>query len=231
MLHAAVKQQHALASALPRVRAVLGPRAPLSVKECSRNSVPCAACWHMSAWLRARPARPPYPAQPYRAWPSMALPCIATHGPAHMCTALQEGWLSASGRLMPAGSDAVEVAFDRFWVDLGSTALRPTLGDPAFSAVRTSPSPVLQPCPLCSTLLPCMHAGAPVGRGRGARGGPYHQLADPPSSCFCTMPWTREAAFGCLVHSEADVCHDYQTSSCTLCNLHELACRRPRRLR
>lgn len=188
MLHAVVRQQDALASALPRVRAVLGPRAPLSVTEGCWNSVPCAACWHTSAWLCARPTRSPYPAPPYRAWPSMALPCIAVHGPAHMCTAPQEGWLSASGRLMPAGSDAVEVAFDRFWVDLGSTALRPSLGDPASSAVPTSSSPVLHPCPLCSTLLPCMHAGAPVGRGWGARGGPYHQLADPLSSCHAPCP-------------------------------------------
>ena len=42
---------------------------------------------------------------------------------------LQEGWLSASGRLKRGSSDdAVEVAFDRFWVDLGSNSLRPTLG-------------------------------------------------------------------------------------------------------
>ena len=41
---------------------------------------------------------------------------------------VQEGWLSASGRLRVAASDVVEVAFDRFWVDLGSNSLRPSLG-------------------------------------------------------------------------------------------------------
>lgn len=37
---------------------------------------------------------------------------------------VQEGWLSSSGRLFSNAADTVEVAFDRFWVDLGSTKLR-----------------------------------------------------------------------------------------------------------
>ncbi|CAL8471769.1 g11311 [Coccomyxa elongata] len=37
---------------------------------------------------------------------------------------VQEGWLSSSGRLFSNAADTVEVAFDKFWVDIGSTKLR-----------------------------------------------------------------------------------------------------------
>lgn len=51
---------------------------------------------------------------------------------------LGEGWLSASGQLLPGGDAAVDIKFDRFWVDVGGgeEALRPELpapGDPALS--------------------------------------------------------------------------------------------------
>lgn len=36
----------------------------------------------------------------------------------------QEGWLSSSGRLFSNEADTVEVAFDKFWLDIGSTKLR-----------------------------------------------------------------------------------------------------------
>ena len=39
----------------------------------------------------------------------------------------QEGWLSSSGRLFSRGPNTVELAFDKFWVDVGSISLRPTL--------------------------------------------------------------------------------------------------------
>jgi hypothetical protein len=41
------------------------------------------------------------------------------------CRDLQEGWLSASGRLFSRNDDTVEIAFDTFWLDVGSTKLRP----------------------------------------------------------------------------------------------------------
>ena len=34
--------------------------------------------------------------------------------------------MSSSGRLFSRGADTVEVAFDKFWIDVGSTSLRPT---------------------------------------------------------------------------------------------------------
>ncbi len=112
-----MKLQHALPGALPGVCAVLGHHAPFSVDAQRIEYVLHAGTRMCSLYIFALPC--------------VALPCTALHGPANRCTVLQEGWLSASGRLMPAGSDAVEVAFDRFWVDFGSTALRPSLGNPA----------------------------------------------------------------------------------------------------
>ena len=38
--------------------------------------------------------------------------------------AIQEGWLSSSGTLLAKDSGTVEVNFDNFWVDFGSTKLR-----------------------------------------------------------------------------------------------------------
>ena len=54
---------------------------------------------------------------------------FAHHRMLDIVACVQEGWLNASGRLKRGSSDdAVEVAFDRFWVDLGYNSLRPTLG-------------------------------------------------------------------------------------------------------
>ena len=36
----------------------------------------------------------------------------------------KEGWLSASGRVEASGSNTLQVLFDRFWIDFGSTKLR-----------------------------------------------------------------------------------------------------------
>ena len=40
---------------------------------------------------------------------------------------MQEGWLSASGTLRAKDASTLELIFDKFWVDSGSTSLRPTL--------------------------------------------------------------------------------------------------------
>ncbi|CAL5222887.1 g5315 [Coccomyxa viridis] len=42
---------------------------------------------------------------------------------------IQEGWLSSSGTLLAKDPNTVEVSFDKFWVDFGSTKLRPTLAE------------------------------------------------------------------------------------------------------
>ena len=40
---------------------------------------------------------------------------------------MQEGWLSSSGSLQAKDAGTVKVAFNRFWVDFGSSKLRATL--------------------------------------------------------------------------------------------------------
>ncbi|KXZ55563.1 hypothetical protein GPECTOR_2g1112 [Gonium pectorale] len=47
---------------------------------------------------------------------------------------LGEGWLSAGGTMARKYDDAVEITFDRFWVDIGADGLRDDLGPDASSA-------------------------------------------------------------------------------------------------
>ena len=61
----------------------------------------------------------------------------------HMLLSVQEGWLSSSGTLLAKDLNTVEVSFDKFWVDFGSTKLRPTLAEgaaPLFSNSCTTAS-------------------------------------------------------------------------------------------
>ena len=54
---------------------------------------------------------------------------------------MQEGWLSASGTLRAKDASTLELSFDKFWVDFGSTSLRPTLTEgermPYFACKKT----------------------------------------------------------------------------------------------
>ena len=47
----------------------------------------------------------------------------------HSVSCLQEGWLSSSGSLQAKDAGTVEVAFNKFWVDFGSSKLRATLSE------------------------------------------------------------------------------------------------------
>ena len=46
-----------------------------------------------------------------------------------VCHALQEGWLSSSGSLQAKDAGTVELAFDKFWADFGSSKLRASLSE------------------------------------------------------------------------------------------------------
>ena len=65
---------------------------------------------------------------------SMAVNVVHDMNPLQL---VQEGWLSSSGSLIAKDPDTVEVSFDKFWVDFGSTKLRPTLGEGAKSVFAT----------------------------------------------------------------------------------------------
>ncbi len=56
------------------------------------------------------------------------LPMWQVHDMNHLLP-VQEGWLSSSGSLSAKDPDTLEVSFDKFWVDFGSTKLRPTLAE------------------------------------------------------------------------------------------------------
>ncbi|GIL79785.1 hypothetical protein Vretimale_12411 [Volvox reticuliferus] len=51
---------------------------------------------------------------------------------------LGEGWLSAGGTMARKYDDAVEVAFDRFWMDMGADSLRADLPPDASSSLLTA---------------------------------------------------------------------------------------------
>ena len=53
-------------------------------------------------------------------WPALRVQA------AKLCSVLcaQEGWLSSSGSLQAKDAGTVEVAFNKFWVDFGSSKLR-----------------------------------------------------------------------------------------------------------
>ncbi|GLC40703.1 hypothetical protein PLESTB_000031000 [Pleodorina starrii] len=51
---------------------------------------------------------------------------------------LGEGWLSAGGTMARKYDDAVEVTFDRFWVDMGADSLRADLPPDASSSLLTA---------------------------------------------------------------------------------------------